>query len=160
MIERFVCNFENSNILKTDHWFRKSSKTPFCSDNMFSERSKHIKPYPLRLIMADFQQEKSIIMYSSGFFATFKIVIKWFLLKEYDWSLFKLNHQLMKQIFHKNWNPANLTREATGESYALLSKTGVFDNEELCLFNEISTLISGLLKPLTLVQGKYVRKKK
>ena len=31
----------------------------------------------------------------------------------------------------------------------------MFDNEELCPFNEISTLISGLLKPLILVQGKY-----
>ena len=36
----------------------------------------------------------------------------------------------------------------------------MFDSEDLCPFNEISTLISGLLKPLTLVQGKYGRKNK
>ena len=41
-----------------------------------------------------------------------------------------------------------------------LSKTSVCDNEELCPFNEIPTLISCLLKPLILVQGKYGRKKK
>ena len=37
----------------------------------------------------------------------------------------------------------------------------MYDNEELCPFNEISVLISGLLKPLIMlipVQGKYGQK--
>ena len=42
LILRFVCNFENSIILKIDHWFKKSSKTPFFSDNMVNEMSKAI----------------------------------------------------------------------------------------------------------------------
>ena len=79
--------------------------------------------------------------------------------KEYDRSLFRLKHQLMKQIFHKiYYNPAKLTRDPAGESYALnLRKSSVFDYEELCPFIEISTVISGLLKPLILVQGKHDR---
>ena len=72
----------------------------------------------------------------------------------------------------KTWtNEANIpyTLLKSGESYKRgsgrklwlcvnLSKTSMFDNEELCPFNEISMLISGLLKPLILVQGKYGRK--
>ena len=51
----------------------------------------------------------------------FKIVITWFLLKEYDWPLFKFKQQLMMQISHTlYWYPANLTREAAGESCALI----------------------------------------
>ena len=38
--------------LTTD--LEKRQKTPFYSDNMFNEKSKHIQPYPQRLIMADF----------------------------------------------------------------------------------------------------------
>ena len=67
----------------------------------------------------------------------------------------------MKQVFHKiYWNPLNLTREAAGKSYALIYAKPAFDNKELCPFNDISTLILGLLKPLILVQGKYGRKMK
>ena len=36
----------------------------------------------------------------------------------------------------------------------------MLDSEELCHFNEISTLISSLLKPLIWVQRKYGKKKK
>ena len=62
--------------------------------------------------------------------------------------------------------PQNLLK--SGEAYQRgngrklcinLSKTSVFDNEEWCHFNEIPMLVSGLLKPLILVQGKYGRKK-
>ena len=69
-------------------------------------------------------------------------------------------HQLMKQLLHnyllKSGEPY---KRGSGRKLCVnLSKTSVFDNEELCPFNEIATLISGLLKPLILVQGKYGRK--
>ena len=64
LTEGFVCNFENSIILKIYHCFRKTAKKqnkkkmPFYSDKMFNERSKHIKPYPPRLITDNFQHRK------------------------------------------------------------------------------------------------------
>ena len=140
LIERFVCNFENSIILKIDHWFRKSSKTLFYRDNMFNEVTKHIKPYPVRLIIyiyqltartwlasshwlwLTFNTEKSVIMYTSGFFAQIQNCDKMSLVKRI-WLVIicRLKHQLMKQIFYKiYWNPTNLTREAAGDSNALI----------------------------------------
>ena len=121
LIERFVCNFENSIIRKLTTDFENRQKHRF-TPTQCSMKGQSIKAISSKTDYGWISTLKNQLSCTlSVSLRKFKIVIKWFLSKEYDWSLFKLKHQLMKQIFDKiYWNPANLTREAAGERYALI----------------------------------------
>ena len=69
--------------------------------------------------------------------------MNWFLSGEFRWSLYKLKHQYMKQVFHKIYlNLAKLTGDESGKKLCVyVCKTTVFSNEELRPFLETTKLI-------------------